>query len=77
MVDSEGHFLPVSVPKEFDVLCMGNSFFTHVGVYTESDGGFVIHAVDGARVIAETVQHLRTRFKRLCFYRWYYNADNC
>lgn len=70
-----GYWLPVEKPKEYDALGMGQSLFTHVGIYTESDGGFIIHAVDGANVVAERLSRLKQQFKKLKFYR-YFHANN-
>jgi hypothetical protein len=45
--------------------------FHHVGIFTEADGGLVVHAVDGANVLAQTIASLKAfGFGRIEFYEY-------
>jgi cell wall-associated NlpC family hydrolase len=46
------------------------SFLLHCGVYTSADGGLILHAEEGARVIAQTISTLRAcGWQRIEFYQ--------
>lgn len=48
-----------------------NREFHHVGIYLEVDGGMVLHAADGANVIAQTSNGLKAAgFNRLEYFRY-------
>lgn len=45
--------------------------FHHVGIFTEADGGLVVHAVDGANVLAQPLSALKYHgFGRIEFYEY-------
>jgi hypothetical protein len=71
-----GEWVQVQKPEEFDGVAMGKgSQVTHVGVWTESDGGAIIHNNEGHGVIAMNLQQARIHgYGLLKFYR---HADNC
>lgn len=60
-------------PAEFDVATMAQAFnpFTHVGIYTPSDGGLIIHAWESKSVVASRPSALlKTRFKRIHYFKY-------
>lgn len=58
-------------PQEFDVVILGRcSQCHHVGIFTEAEGGGVIHCQDGAGVVFVTVQQLKVQnFNKISFLR--------
>lgn len=66
---------PVGEPSEFDAVLMGKgSTPTHIGIWTESDGGKIIHCNESQDVNAMTLQKAASEgYKFLQFYR---HADN-
>lgn len=45
--------------------------FHHVGIWTQADGGLVVHAVDGANVIAQNLSSLKFHgFGRIEFFEY-------
>ena len=67
-----GTWSQVSKPKEFDAVGMSKSkAFHHIGVWTEADGGRVIHANDGQSVMVHTTEQLtQMGFNRIEFFRY-------
>lgn len=63
-------WVKVEEPKEFTVVAMSKSdHIHHVGVWTEQDGGKVLHAFNEDPVVANTPLQLRRMgFKRVEFY---------
>lgn len=57
-------------PFEFSVVAMSKSeAIHHVGVFTEEDGGKIVHAYEGTAVVANDLLQLRrTGFKRIEYY---------
>jgi len=61
----------VDAPKEFDVVLLGRSSqCNHVGIYTEAQGGGVVHCEDGAGVVFVSIPQLRAQnFNNVSFIR--------
>lgn len=55
---------------EYDAVGMGPGKMEHVGIYTEADGGLIIHAAQHNGVIADKPETLRRKYSRLEFYRY-------
>ena len=70
-----GAWRAIDRPEELCGVAMGrNRIIHHVGLYTEADGGLVVHASDGARVVGQTLSTLRTQaFNRILFYKYDYS----
>lgn len=50
----------------------GNGRFHHVGIWTDADGGLVVHAMDKANVVAQPVEKLKLQgFGRIEFFEYY------
>lgn len=62
--------------QEFAGVALGlTSLLTHVGIYTEADGGYILHAGESKSVIAiKPSKILSHGFKRIEFYQ--YNGQN-
>jgi cell wall-associated NlpC family hydrolase len=75
MVDAETQdfstgWTEVSEPKEFDGVAMGRAnIYSHIGIYTDGNGGMIVHANDGHKVVAMRVSLLRLAGVQLKFYR--------
>lgn len=65
-----GQWVQLSVPEEGAVVGLSHHrLFHHVGIFTQADGGLVIHALDGIGVIANSLQQLRNGgWNRIEFY---------
>lgn len=65
----------VANPAEFDGVALGKgSQLTHVGIYTEADGGRIVHCNQGHGVVAMSLQQMeREGYRLIQFYR---HADN-
>lgn len=60
----------VEVPAEFDVAVMGSVRTTHLGLYSEADGGIIVHCADGRNVVAETPYRLKASgVNKISYYR--------
>jgi hypothetical protein len=57
--------------QELDAICMGrNDVIHHIGIWTEADGGRVIHSVEGSGVISQTLaQIMGAGYRTIQFYR--------
>lgn len=54
------NWLPVSSPVEGDAVLMAHSRYpSHVGLWVDVDGGGVLHCVEGAGVIFQTIKNLK------------------
>jgi hypothetical protein len=62
----------VTKPKEYDLVLLGRTDqFHHVGLWTSSDRGFVVHACDGSFVVAQSLSTLRrTGWHKIAFYTY-------
>ena len=59
----------VGLPQEGDGVAMGAcDRIAHVGIFTEVDGGLVIHAVDQGGVVAATPHEIRAKGMRNVLY---------
>lgn len=69
MATNSGDWLKLAEPVEGCAVGMAkNSKLHHVGVYTDAEGGFIIHA-DKPAVMAQTISRLRFEgWKRIEFY---------
>lgn len=63
-------WLRLARPAEGCIVGLGRgSFLLHCGIYTEADGGLVLHAEEGSHVIAQSVQRLKADgWQRIEFY---------
>ncbi len=75
-VGKASHYLMedwIEVEKPFDRCAVGmgqTDTIHHVGVYTSSDGGLIVHCWGDCNVIAEPLRRIRLRgFKTIKFYR--------
>jgi cell wall-associated NlpC family hydrolase len=61
----------VRVPQNgYAVALGGNRFFHHIGYYLKTDGGLVLHAVDGRGVVAQSITALKASgMRRIQFYK--------
>lgn len=61
----------IKEPAEGCAVAMSqNKALHHVGIYTQADGGKVIHSWDGHSVVADTFRSLRLKgFKTIKFFR--------
>lgn len=61
---------PIDIPFELCAVGLGKGkYIHHVGIYTDMDGGKVIHADEGRPVLAHTIHQLRKQgFTRIEFY---------
>lgn len=58
-------------PEEFAGVALGISSFTHIGIYTEADGGYIIHAVEKHNVIAQRPAQFRDMgWAKMEFHKW-------
>lgn len=62
---------PLAEPVDGCAVAMsGNARFHHVGMFTDLDGGLIVHAAEGRGVVAESLARLRGfGIHRLAFYR--------
>lgn len=59
--ERSGEWREIDLPVSGDVVAMAKGrFLHHVGIYIEIDSGICIHAVDGSRVVAHSIQQLKT-----------------
>jgi len=65
-------FEEASTPKEYDVVAMGKcKDCHHVGVYTEADGGGIVHCEEGTGVVFMSMSSVRANgYTQLKFLRW-------
>lgn len=64
-------FEVAETPQEFDVVVLGRSSqCQHVGIYTESEGGGVVHCQEGAGVVFVSIPQLKAQnFNNISFLR--------
>lgn len=62
----------IGAPEEFAVVAMSRkNLFHHVGIWTEADGGLIVHAQDGSCTVADSLPYLRQNgWKRIGFFRY-------
>lgn len=59
----------LSKPVEFAGVAMGHTDFSHVGIYTEADGGLILHSSLYENVVASRPAVLqRTRYPKIKYY---------
>lgn len=70
-LESKENWIPVDRPFDGAAVAMSQKdIFHHVGVWTESDGGKIIHCWKAHNVIADTVRGLKFKgFKKIIFYK--------
>jgi hypothetical protein len=63
----------VGKPFEFAVVGMSRrQTFHHVGVWTEADGGLVVHVQEGTCTVADSLPDLkRLGWNRIEFFKWH------
>tara|TARA_R110000737_G_scaffold344195_1_gene371077 strand:- start:350 stop:757 length:408 start_codon:yes stop_codon:yes gene_type:complete len=72
LTESRGNdWTAVNKPQEFDAVGMGKkNSIHHVGIWTNADGGKIVHASDGKSVMIQSIAELtRLGFGRIEFYR--------
>lgn len=70
IASDSGEWEERQIPKEFDVVLMGRSTPAHVGIWTEADGGLIVHCSEGRGVNAISLQKARDAgYKIIRFYR--------
>ena len=67
-----GDWIEMEIPDEFDVVLMGRSTTgTHVGVWTNADGGRIVHCEEGQGVGSMTLKRAQDLgYKLIKFYRY-------
>lgn len=62
---------PVEIPFDGCAVGLGtNKFFHHVGIYLDTDGGLILHAVNKRNTIAQSVTGLRqSGFRRIQYFK--------
>ena len=60
-------------PEELCVVAMSRrNIFHHVGVYTEADGGLVVHVQEGTCTVADSLAYLqKVGWQRIGFFKWH------